>query len=108
MGGMLSWWNIVGWQQGEAATTEHAGREISHDRLSLDMQIAHHLIGSPSTEELDAIRIHIGTQEGHGARGTQKAGGDIVGQEAIGGAERGGCETEGGGEVRRCQAPEGV
>ena len=70
------------------------------------MQISHHHVGAPAADELDAIRVDIGTQEGHGAGGPEGSGRDMVGQKTINGAQERRCEAKRRGEVRWGDAPE--
>ncbi len=73
-------------EEGEVAPAEHAGSKVTHDRFGLYMQISHHLVGAPAADELNAIGIHICTQKGHGARCPEGAGGNVFGEEPVGGA----------------------
>ena len=40
---------------------------VPHDRLSLHMEIPHHLVSPPRANEADDISIHTGTEDFHGA-----------------------------------------
>ena len=75
-------------KQRKVAAGKHLGREIAHDRLSLDMQVSQHLVGPPAAEETNAIGIDVGAQECHGASGAEGAGGHVGRQETVSGAEK--------------------
>ena len=96
-------------KKGIGAAMQHPGRKITHDRLSLNMQVSQHFIGAPAPDETDAIGIDIGTQEGHGAGGAEGAGRDVLGHKIVSGAEDGHGQAEGGSEVGGAEArePEG-
>ena len=93
-------------EESVSATEKHSGRKITHDRLRLHMQISQHFIGAPATDEADAIRIHIRTQESHGSGCTEGGSGDVAGHEVIGGAQDGNGEAQGGHEIGRAEAGE--
>jgi len=63
--------------QREVAAREHPGREIAHQWLGLDVEIAKHLVGAPATKEPDAIGVNVSAQKGHSTSGTQGASRDI-------------------------------
>jgi hypothetical protein len=73
------------------------------------MQVSQHLIGAPAPDETDAIRIDIGTQEGHGAGGAEGTGRDIGRPEIISGTQNGHGQAKGGSEISGAEArePEG-
>ena len=56
-------------EQRISAAVEHAGREIAHEGLGLDMEISEHLVRLPSAEQANAVRVDVGAKERHGARG---------------------------------------
>jgi hypothetical protein len=66
----------------------------------LDVEISEHLVGSPSSKEPDRVRVHMGTEERHGAGCPQGASADVGLKEAkIGGAQSGDGQSQGGGEI---------
>ena len=73
----------------------------------LDMQVPEHLIGLPTTQQADAIRIDVGTEKGHGARRPKRAGRNVGRKKSKLGAQHGDREAEDGREVGRCQARQG-
>jgi hypothetical protein len=44
---------------------EHKGAEIAHDGVGLDMQVAHHCVGLPTSPELDDVGVYMCTEDGH-------------------------------------------
>ena len=62
--------------EGVVATEEHDLREVAHDGLGLQMEVAEHGVTTPATEELDDIAIDGAAEKGHGAGGPQRAGRD--------------------------------
>ena len=77
---------LVG-QESKGAALEHAGREIPHHRFSLHVEVAQHFVRAPATEQTNDITVDMGTKESHGARGPQRAGGNVFRGEAIQGAQ---------------------
>ena len=57
--------------ESERAVEEHPGRKITHDRFSLYMEVAEHLIGPPAAEEFDDVRVYLCAEECHCASGAQ-------------------------------------
>ncbi len=45
--------------QSIGAIAEHAGREISHNRGGLDMEVAEHFVRGPVTNEADGIMVNF-------------------------------------------------
>ena len=74
---MLEEGHIMMRVQRKVPACEHPGREIAHQRLGLDVEIAKHLVGAPATKEPDAIGVNVGAQKGHGASGAKGASRDI-------------------------------
>ena len=60
----------------------HGGRQVAHDGFSLDMEVVHHGIAVPSSNEGYGESIDFANVEGHCARGPKAAGGYIFGCEA--------------------------
>ena len=56
-------------EEAEVAMIEHAASELAHDRFGLDLEVAEHLIGAPSSEQADDVGVNFGTEEGHCAGG---------------------------------------
>ena len=46
----------------EGAAEEHKAREVSHNRLRLNMEVAEHFIRVPATDEADVVSVDIGAQ----------------------------------------------
>jgi hypothetical protein len=42
----------------------------------LELEVAKHFIGAPSTNKTDDVSVKTGAKEGHGTAGTKAAGGD--------------------------------
>ena len=55
------------WQQSVVTTLKHSGREMTHKRLGLHVEVSEHLIGLPSSQQANPIRVDVGAKEGHGA-----------------------------------------
>ena len=68
----------LGRGEGEGAAAEHGGRQPIHHRLSLNVEIAIHLIRPPSTDEANPIAINAGAEKCHGAAGTGRANRDVA------------------------------
>ena len=45
---------------------EHEFGEVTHDRFSLNVQVAYHIIDAPAADYLDDVVIDSGTEESHG------------------------------------------
>ena len=86
--------DVLTGEKGEGTATKHAGREIAHDRLCLDMEVSQHFIGAPAAEELNDVGINLGAQQGHGAGGTEGASRDMLGEETVSRAEQTGMGAE--------------
>jgi hypothetical protein len=61
---------------------EHAGGKVLHDWLGLHGEVSEHFIGAPVTKEADCVRVDMGTEEGHGAGGMERASADFRVMEA--------------------------
>ena len=61
-------------EQRISAAVEHAGREIAHEGLGLDMEISEHLVRLPAAKEADAITVNIGAKESHCASSAEGPG----------------------------------
>jgi hypothetical protein len=48
---------------------EHACREATHGRFGLDVEVSKHFIAAPPADQVDAIGINVGAQEGHSTGG---------------------------------------
>jgi hypothetical protein len=59
-GGMLEQGDFMVWEECEVTASEHAGRKVPHNGLSLDVEISEHLVRSPTANESDAVAIDIG------------------------------------------------
>jgi len=92
----------------EVASRQHAGGEISHDRLGLEMKVAQHFIAAPAAEEADHVGVDMGAEEGHSAGGSKGAGGDICWNEAEVDTTGGGVETKEFGDCSRADGSEGL
>ena len=46
---------------------DHEFREISHDWLSLLVEVPHHFVAPPASNEADDVIFDAGTEECHGA-----------------------------------------
>ena len=46
---------------------DHEFGVVPHDGISLHMEITHHFVTPPTSNETDDISIHTGTEECHGA-----------------------------------------
>jgi hypothetical protein len=73
--------------------------KVFHDWLGLDVQVPHHFIVAPATEERDDIFVDISTQECHGAAGTKGAGANVVWKETECRSKGGNREPKGHGHV---------
>ena len=49
------------WEENKVAVCDHFAREVAHDWLGLDMEVAKHFIGAPSSKELDDVTVDFGT-----------------------------------------------
>ena len=57
-----------GWAvEAVVAAAKHGGGDAGHNGLRLDMEVAVHLIGAPTSDETDAVRVDTATEHGHGA-----------------------------------------
>ena len=54
----------VDWGKGVASMLEHGGRQISSDFSGLCAEVSERCIRLPVTNELDGLRVFVGTQEG--------------------------------------------
>ena len=73
---------------------EHALGEVSHDGFSCKMEVAEHLVRSPSPQESDDVCVDFGDKEGHGAACPKGAGGHFFGGEAKAEAKKTNCHSE--------------
>ena len=48
------------------------------------MKVSQHLIQAPASDQLDAVSVNKGAEEGHGTCGSEVAGGYIAGFESVG------------------------
>jgi hypothetical protein len=64
----------------------------------LEMEVAEHDIRAPTTDQLDDAGVDTATEKGHGATGTTRASGDIIGIETKLGAQYSGGGTNGLGD----------
>jgi hypothetical protein len=64
------------------STMKHAGSEAAHDGARLHVQVSHHGVTLPPSEELDDVGIHLCAKQSHGAAGTEGSGGNILGSNA--------------------------
>ena len=69
----------LGWCEAERAAAQHGGHQAVHNQLRLHVQVAIHFIGTPSSNETDAVAVNAGTKESHGAAGTSGTRGDVGG-----------------------------
>jgi len=89
------------------AAAQHAGRKVFHEGLGLEVEVAQHFVGSPTTEELDDVGIDVGAEQGGGARSSEGTGRDIIRGETVLSAEQVGSEAQGGGDVGGCDGGKG-
>lgn len=61
---------------------EHIVCEGGGERVSLDVEVAKHFIGSPSTKEANDISVNLCTEQGHGTARTEGLGRDVFWGEA--------------------------
>ena len=90
------------WMKSEGAAKEHKAREVSHDRLRLNMEVAEHLVGAPVTDELNMVGVDVGAKQCHSASSMKTTGRNIGGEETEGRRVQG-CHSsaEGAGDVSR-------
>ena len=95
--GQRSWkgWTVQqnaggeGWDvEAEVAAAKHGGSNASHDRLSLNVEVAVDFVGPPASDEADAIGTDTATEKRH--RAARTGGGIEVGQEGDSLADEGG------------------
>ena len=53
---------------------EHAAGEVFGDRFRLEMKVAKHSIGAPTSQELDDICVDFGDKQRHSASRTKRTG----------------------------------
>mmetsp|Transcript_9225 Transcript_9225/g.13370 ORF Transcript_9225/g.13370 Transcript_9225/m.13370 type:complete len:149 (+) Transcript_9225:256-702(+) len=71
--------------ENEGPVEQHPRSKFSSNRGGLRGEVPEHFITSPATDETNAVRVNLGTEEGHGTTGAKGTGGDIRGDEAIAG-----------------------
>jgi hypothetical protein len=69
-------------KEDEVATVEHFGGEALHESISLEVEVAQHFVGTPSADEADDVGVDVSTEEGHGARGSERPSGDVIGKKS--------------------------
>jgi len=70
---------------------KHGGSQISSDFSSVCAEVSEHGAGFPATNELDGLRILVGTQESGGTSRAQTVGCDLMGRDA--GGREGSCSS---------------
>ena len=59
---------------------EHEFGEVTHDRFSLNVQVAYHIIAAPEADYLDDVVIDSGTEERHSTCVVDGKGLDVLGR----------------------------
>ena len=54
-------------EESEGTAAKHGCSEAGHDGLRLYVKIPIHLVGTPATDEANAVAVDAGAEEGHGA-----------------------------------------
>ena len=85
----------------EVPILQHAMGKVSHDRFSLNMEVAKHLVTVPSAKEANDITVIVRAKQSHGACGTERAGMNIGRKETQRRSKDGGRSSKGGGDVSR-------
>ena len=84
MGGLV--WHVGIGMQDESAMLQHAGGVVAHGGFGLDVEIAQHFIAAPAPNQADHVCVDLGPKECHCAGRAKRAGRDVRGQKAQGGA----------------------
>jgi hypothetical protein len=75
---VLIHWDLGVGVQGEGALGEHSGRKVAHNGFGLEVEVAEHLVGAPSTDKADDVGVDRRAEERHGAGGAEEAGGNVL------------------------------
>ena len=86
--------------ESEGAAVVHLSGEVTHLRVTLEMEIAKDDIALPATEQLNDREVNAGAEESHGAAGAKAAGRYFIGVEAQ-------AVAWGGGSQAKCGRQEG-
>ena len=106
--GGLGLWDLLVGVESEGATLQHKGSKVAHDRLSLEVKVAEHFIGPPTSQKPNKVRVHMGAEEGHGPCGPETAGRDVRRQKTQGrGVEGHDSYTKSISDVLRSDGPPG-
>ena len=53
----------LGWCEAERAAAQHGGRQAVHNWLRLHVQVAIHLVRTPSSNATDAVAVNAGAKK---------------------------------------------
>ena len=73
--------------EGEGYMGEHGDAEVSHNRISLYMQIPQYFICAPAAKQADNVRVDVGIEESHGSGGVERSSRNVRWKKAIGRTE---------------------
>jgi hypothetical protein len=73
--------NLLSRNKVKRTGSEHGAREVTHEGTGLEMQVAENAIGAPAADKLNDTGVDATTEQGHGAVGTARSSGNVVGIE---------------------------
>ena len=59
-------------------SSEHQACVVTHERLSVGVEVAEHGIAAPAADNANFVRLNTSEEEGHGSTRTKRAGGYLI------------------------------
>jgi hypothetical protein len=56
---------------------KHMACELLHNKLCLEVEVTHHIVGAQPTNEANGIVVNLDVEEGHGTSCMEVVGGDF-------------------------------